>query len=138
MDEIEERLKKTADTCIKTYEAWVSKKEDISLRETLQDAVHELRKVAARVEIEVAVSERKETTQKPLPIPSHRSSQKRPQKRGGKPQEKSGNSSNGHDDGNELPSFISGGDGQKGSGKPKPKLRAPKKPDDKGSDSKED
>ncbi len=133
MDEIEERLKKTADTCIKTYDAWVSKKEDIALRETLQEAVHELRKVAARLEIEIAVSERKETTQKPMPIPSHRSSQKRPQKRGGRPQEKSGN---GNDGGNELPSFISG-DGAKPT--PKPRGRsAPKKAQDNSSNGSDD
>ena len=130
MDEIEERLKKTADTCIATYNAWVSKKEDIALRETLQEAVHELRKVAARLEIQIAVSERKETTQKPMPIPSHRSSHKRPQKHGGsKPQEKSGN-----DSGNELPSFISG-DGAKPAPKPRGRSAPKKAVDNSSSDS---
>lgn len=71
MDEIKERLSETADACIKSYEAWREKKDD-SARETLQDAVHELRKVAARLEIEIAVSERDEMTSRPIPIPPHR------------------------------------------------------------------
>lgn len=123
MDEIEERLKNTADNCIKSYEAWVSKKQDAPLRENLQEAVHELRKVAARLEIEIAVSERKETNQKPLPIPPHRSSQKGPKGSRGKPNGKD----NAQQDDNELPSFISRGE-KGGNNKPKGRGRT-KKPE---------
>ncbi|MCB9988780.1 MAG: hypothetical protein H6868_05510 [Rhodospirillales bacterium] len=77
MDEIETRLKEAADNCIKSYEGWVKDPKNSSTREGLQESVHELRKVAARLEIEIAVSERNEMASKPLPIPPHRSSQKR-------------------------------------------------------------
>lgn len=76
MDEIEQRLRTGADACIKSYEVWRSKEKDSSAREALLEAVHELRKVASRLEIEMAVSERNEMAGKPLPIPPHRSSRR--------------------------------------------------------------
>lgn len=76
MDEIEQRLRAGADACIKSYEAWRSKEKDGAAREALMEAVHELRKVASRLEIEMAVSERNEMAGKPLPIPPHRSSRR--------------------------------------------------------------
>ena len=89
MDEIETRLKESADNCIKAYENWSSQKKNPEARERLQEATHELRKVAARLEIEIAASERDDMTQRPIPIPPHRSSNRRP-------------------GGNELPGFIGG------------------------------
>lgn len=91
MDEIETRLKESADACIKAYQNWSSQKKNFEAREKLQEATHELRKVAARLEIEIAVSERDEMTQRPIPIPPHRSSNRRP-------------------GGNDLPGFIGGND----------------------------
>lgn len=79
MDEIEQRLRETADNCIKAYEVWGKSKKNAEARERLQEAVHELRKVAARLEIEVAVSERDEMTQRHIPIPPHRASRRRPE-----------------------------------------------------------
>jgi hypothetical protein len=76
MDEIEQRLRESTDACIKSYESWRSKEKDGAAREALQEAVHELRKVASRLEIEMAVSERNEMAGKPLPIPPHRSSRR--------------------------------------------------------------
>ena len=76
MDEVEGRLKETSEACIKAYSAWEKDKKSAPARETLQETVHELRKVASRVEIEVAVSERGDATQSRIPIPSHRSSAK--------------------------------------------------------------
>ena len=76
MDEIEKRLRETADNCIKAYEVWGKSKKNAEARERLQEAVHELRKVAARLEIEVAVSERDEMTQRHIPIPPHRASRR--------------------------------------------------------------
>ena len=76
MDEIEQRLRETADACIKSYESWRAKEKDSNTREALQEAVHELRKVASRLEIEIAISERGEMSEKPLPIPPHRSSRR--------------------------------------------------------------
>lgn len=76
MDEIKQRLTEASEACIKTYEAWRGKTTDHSARESLQEAVHELRKVAARLEIELAVSDRKQHGNEPIPIPSHRASRR--------------------------------------------------------------
>jgi hypothetical protein len=88
MDEVEQRLREASDNCIKAYETWGKSRKNLEAREALQEAVHELRKVAARLEIEVAVSERDEMAQRPIPIPPHRSSRRRP------------------GEGNDLPDFI--------------------------------
>lgn len=79
MDEIEQRLRDSADRCFKCYKAWRRNEKDTGAREALQDAVHELRKVASRVEIELAVSERKEMAQRPIAIPPHRDARGRHQ-----------------------------------------------------------
>ncbi len=73
-DDVEKRLSEAADTCIKCYDAWQKNKKEASAREGLMESLHELRKAAARLEIDVAISERDEMTQKPIPIPAHRSS----------------------------------------------------------------
>ncbi len=72
------RLRGAADECIAAYDRWTKSKKDLNARENLMEALHELRKVASRLEIEVAVSERDEMTQRPIPIPPHRASQIRP------------------------------------------------------------
>lgn len=77
MDEIETRLRETSENCFKSYEAWRKDQKNSNVRETLQEAIHELRKVASRLEIELAVSERNEMTQKPIPIPPHRDAKHR-------------------------------------------------------------
>ncbi len=77
MDEIETRLKETSENCIKAYEGWSNQKKNPEAREKLQETMHELRKVAARLEIEIAISEREDMTQRPIPIPPHRSSSRR-------------------------------------------------------------
>ncbi|MCI5060296.1 MAG: hypothetical protein MRY79_04405 [Alphaproteobacteria bacterium] len=76
MDDVKKRLEESTANCIKSYEAWSAKQTDLKARETLQEAVHELRKVASRLEIEMVVSERKKSANEPLPIPPHRSSSK--------------------------------------------------------------
>jgi hypothetical protein len=77
MDEVEKRLKETGEACIKFYEAWRANQKDGAAREALQEAIHEIRKVASRVEIELAISERDEMAQKPIPIPPHRDATRR-------------------------------------------------------------
>lgn len=86
MDEIETRLKTASEKCVDAYCAWKDKKNDADLRGALQEAVHELRKVSARLEIEIATSERDQMAQKPIPVPPHRSA-----KRKGGPKDSSGN-----------------------------------------------
>lgn len=75
MDDIANRLKDCAAACLKSYESWEADK-NTTTRENLQETIHDLRKVASRVEIEIAMSEREKTSGKPLPIPSHRSNSK--------------------------------------------------------------
>lgn len=79
MDDIQQRLKETSQNCIASYEKWSGNKKDRPTAETLQEAIHELRKVASRLEIELAISERDEMALKPIPIPPHRASRKGPQ-----------------------------------------------------------
>lgn len=73
MDEIKQRLEETGAECVKTYAAWRGDEKSADTRSALQDAIHELRRVASRLEIEIAVSERDNSSSKPIPIPSHRS-----------------------------------------------------------------
>lgn len=92
MDQTQERLKDSAEACIKAYDVWGNSKKNAEARERLQEAVHELRKVAARLEIEMASSERDELTQRQIAIPPHRASRGRQAEIG-----------------NELPDFITDG-----------------------------
>jgi hypothetical protein len=76
MEEIENRLKETTQACIKSFENWVKQDKNLESREELMEAMHEVRKVVARVEIEIAISERDRLGSRPIPIPPHRSSLK--------------------------------------------------------------
>lgn len=89
MEETQQRLKEASAACITAYDVWGSSKKNAEARERLQEAMHELRKVAARLEIEMAASERDETNQRQIPIPPHRASRARQAEIG-----------------NELPDFI--------------------------------
>lgn len=77
MDEIEKRLREGSESCFNCYEAWRKNKKDHKSIEALQEAIHELRKVASRLEIELAISERDDMAQRPIPIPPHRDAQRR-------------------------------------------------------------
>lgn len=72
-ENVVERLKGATEACVKVYEDWMSKGKDSRLKPELEEAVHELRKVASRIEIEIATSEGGNKSQKPIPIPAHRS-----------------------------------------------------------------
>lgn len=113
MDEIEKRLRESTDACIKSFEAWVKASKSLESREALMEAMHEVRKVVARVEIEIAVSERDRLGSRPIPIPPHRSQRKR----GGEGAEE------GVDFGNELPEDDAGFQdlGQGGQGQQQPR-----------------
>ena len=77
MEDIENRLKKATEDCLKSYAEWSKDKKEGKFREGLMEAVHELRKVAARLEIDMAISERNEMASKPIPIPAHRSNKRK-------------------------------------------------------------
>ncbi|HNQ91963.1 MAG TPA: hypothetical protein PKI93_03420 [Alphaproteobacteria bacterium] len=101
MDEIGQRLKECADACISAYGKWMTAKKDVTALENLQEAVHELRKVSARLEIEMAISEREEMSGRPIPVPPHRAAKRR------------------DSGGNDLPDFITeGGEGGEGGNRP--------------------
>jgi len=102
MEDIEQRLKEATENCLKSYGEWDKDKKNSKTREDLMEAVHELRKVAARLEIDIAVSERNQMASKPIPIPSHRSNKRK--------QEDNADDSRGNTDG--------GGNANKGGGKP--------------------
>ena len=77
MDEIKQRLHDTSEQCYKSYEAWHGNKKDSAARETLRESVHELRKVASRLGIELAVSESSQAGQGRIEIPPHRDAKRR-------------------------------------------------------------
>lgn len=81
MSEIQDRLKITSEECLKCFTEWDKDRKKIPERESLQDAIHELRKVASRLEIELAIAERDQMAQKPIAIPQHRNSKNRNQKK---------------------------------------------------------
>lgn len=74
MDEFEERLVRTVEGCKESYSAWRANPADVPLREKLMEHMHDLRRVAARLEIELAVADRNAARAKPIPIPAHRAS----------------------------------------------------------------
>ena len=75
------RLQETAAKCLSSLDAWNKDLNNREARETLLDAVHELRKVTSRLEIDIAMNDRKVTNAKPMPIPEHKSkTEKRSQK----------------------------------------------------------
>ncbi len=74
MDEIQSRLQETSQNCLKAHAAWAVNKKDSKVQESLSAAIHELRKVCSRLEIDLAISERDQMTSRPLPIPAHRAS----------------------------------------------------------------
>lgn len=77
MEEIEKRLKEATDSCLECHAVWIQNRKESKARENLMEAVHELRKAAARLEIEIAISERDEMASKPIPIPAHRSNKRK-------------------------------------------------------------
>ncbi len=109
MDEIEKRLREGSENCYNNYEAWKKNQKDGTAREALQESIHELRKIASRLEIELAISERDEMAQRPIPIPPHRDAQRR-----GQPQDMDAQPDFGNDDGQQRgprPQHGGGGGG---------------------------
>lgn len=105
MEEIEQRLKESTEAFIKNFENWVKQGKNLESREILMEAMHEVRKVVSRVEIEIAISERDRLGSRPLPIPSHRS-QRRSNSESGDSDDVNFNSADDSDDGVED---LSGG-----------------------------
>ncbi len=73
------RFETTSKDCYDAYIVWKNAPQDIEARGTLNSCIHELRKVVSRFEIEVAVSERQDSRQKPLAAPAHKNADRRAQ-----------------------------------------------------------
>ena len=73
MSELKQRLQNASAACVDAYEAWQNDVKNDVAREKLMDTVHELRKVSSRLEIEIALNDRKNTNAKRIPIPEHKS-----------------------------------------------------------------
>lgn len=73
IDEVEARLREKAKGCLGAYRAWRQSPNETSMQ-SLSDAVHELRRVLARIEIEMAATRREEHSVRPIPI--HRASRR--------------------------------------------------------------
>jgi len=72
----DERMDTAARACAEAYRAWKASPGETGMQ-PLADALHELRKVMARMEIEMSASRRDE--QRPIPIPTYRSNPPPPQ-----------------------------------------------------------
>ena len=115
---VPERLKETSENCLTAYSSWAEDRKNADKRGIMAEAVHELRKVASRLEIEMAISERDEQSKKPIPIPNHRASKQRNNNNNGHRNNKPGNV--GTKPENDLPDFISkDSDTTKSADKPK-------------------
>jgi transposase-like protein len=73
VDAVEQRLRDTARSCLVAYRGWKQTPNEGSIQ-ALHDAVHDLRKALARIEIDMSASRRDEQAHRPIPIPVHRAS----------------------------------------------------------------
>jgi len=71
-----QRLQETAAKCLSSLDAWNTDLKNTTARESLLEAVHELRKVTSRLEIDIAMNDRQVVNAKPLPVPAHKSKMK--------------------------------------------------------------
>ncbi len=76
VDATEARLRETARACLVAYRGWRQGPGEVSVQ-TLNDAVHDLRKVLARIEIDLSTSRREEQGMRPIPVPAHRAARQR-------------------------------------------------------------
>ena len=77
VDAVEARLRDTARGCLNAYRGWRQQPGEASIQ-LLSEAVHELRKALARIEIDMSASRREEQAIRPIPIPAHRTARRTP------------------------------------------------------------
>lgn len=75
VDAVEARLRDTARGCLSAYRGWRQQPSEGSIQ-SLSEAVHELRKALARIEIDMSASRREEQAIRPIPIPAHRAARR--------------------------------------------------------------
>ncbi len=75
---VEERLKESYESCMKAYVSWRNGGQDNDdITEELSESVHSLRRVLARIEIDMASDASSRRNQKPIPVPIHRSADRK-------------------------------------------------------------
>lgn len=72
---VEDRLREHSQALLTAYLAWKEAPGEESAQ-TLRDGVHEVRKVMARIEIEMSANRREEGAMRPIPIPAHRAARR--------------------------------------------------------------
>ncbi|HZH26002.1 MAG TPA: hypothetical protein VEY95_02360 [Azospirillaceae bacterium] len=77
MDAVEGRLRETARATLAAYRTWRQHSGEQSIQQ-LNDAIHELRKALARIEIDISATRRDEQAARPIPIPWHRAARRTP------------------------------------------------------------
>jgi len=112
-DTIDKRLQDTVSACITAYNKWNGAKMDSAIRAELQDTIHEIRKAIARLEIDIALSEREELSHNPIPVPAHRSN-RRPSNPRNDASNNTGNNGNGDGDDDSDNTGNAGNDGNGG------------------------
>ena len=75
VDATEGRLRETARACLVAYRGWRQYPGEPSVQ-ALSEAVHDLRKTLARIEIDISNSRREEQMAQPIPVPWHRASRR--------------------------------------------------------------
>lgn len=70
---VEQRLQESAAECLSSLSKWKANLKDDDAKQALLGSVHELRKVCARIEVDVAMNDRTNTNSKHIPIPEHKS-----------------------------------------------------------------
>ena len=71
----DQRMAEAATAASEAYRKWKAGPGEAGMQ-TLADALHDLRKVIARMEIEISASRREEHAARPIPIPMHRAAQR--------------------------------------------------------------
>lgn len=75
IDAVEARLRDTARSCLVAYRGWRTQPNETTIQ-SLSDAMHDLRKALARIEIDISATRRDEQAQRPIPIPAHRAARR--------------------------------------------------------------
>jgi len=75
VDAVEGRLRETARATLAAYRTWRQHSGEQSIQQ-LNDAIHELRKALARIEIDISATRRDEQAARPIPIPWHRAARR--------------------------------------------------------------
>ncbi|MDR3519178.1 MAG: hypothetical protein P4M00_25570 [Azospirillaceae bacterium] len=75
IDAVEARLRDTARSCLVGYRGWRQQPGENSIQ-ALQEAMHDLRKALARIEIDISMALRNEHVARPIPIPTHRAARR--------------------------------------------------------------